>query len=417
MPLTKHFHYKNNELYCDRLRVRDIARKIGTPFYLYSASSFREQFLSLQKALKSLKPLICYAVKANSNIAILNLLAKLGAGFDIVSGGELFRALKAGADPKKIVYAGVGKTRSEIREAIRVGIFSFNDESLPELALINKEAKRVRKVVRVALRINPDVDAGTHKKITTGRAENKFGIDLKTAEKIFLSCGKFSNLLLSGVHVHIGSQILDSKPFLKAYKRVLDFVSRLEKKGIKIDTLDLGGGLGIVYRNEKPLNLARYGRQVSVLFKNKKLKILLEPGRFICGNSGALVTQVEFVKKAPKKNFIVVDAAMNDLARPAIYEAYHEIVPANAKKKSKRIKADVVGPICESGDVLGFARTLPEPEAGDLLAILSAGAYGFSMSSNYNSRPRPAEILVDGSRMKIIRKRETHQDLIKGESL
>ncbi len=415
MPLNQFFYFKKGELHCEGLPVSKIAGKVETPFYLYSQSSFQERFLSLKKALKPLDPLICYAMKANSNLAVLKTLVKLGAGLDIVSEGELFRALKAGCHPRRIVFAGVGKSESEIRAALKVGIFSFNVESKPELAFICKIAGQMGKKARVALRINPNVDAKTHKKITTGKAENKFGIDLDTAERIFLKQDRFPNLDIRGIHVHIGSQITRPEPFEKALRRVLAFVRSLEKKGVVIDSLDLGGGLGIRYHKEHPLTPQEYASRILPLLKNTPYKIICEPGRFISGNSGILVSQVLYTKRSRTKNFVIVDAAMSELIRPSMYEAYHEICPVKKIPGREVIKADVVGPICETGDVLGYNRTLQESEPGELVAILSAGAYGFSMSSNYNARPRPAEILVKGNKFKVVRKRETLQDLIRGE--
>jgi len=415
VPLNKFFYFKKGELHCEKLPVSKIAEKIETPFYLYSQSSFEERFLSLKKALAPLNPLICYAMKANSNLSVLKTLVKLGAGLDIVSEGELFRALRAGCPPKRIVFAGVGKSGSEIRAALRAGIFSFNVESKPELIFLCATAGQMGKKARVALRINPNVDAKTHKKITTGKAENKFGIDLGEAERIFLKQHKFPNLEIKGIHVHIGSQITRPEPFEQALRRVLAFVRRLEKQGVKIDSLDLGGGLGIRYHQEHPLTPQEYASRIIPLLKGTSYKIICEPGRFISGNSGILVSQVLYTKRSRTKNFVIVDAAMNELIRPAMYEAYHEICPVKKIKGRATLKADVVGPICETGDVLGYNRTLQEAEPGELVAILSAGAYGFSMSSNYNARPRPAEILVKGNKFKVVRKRETLTDLIRGE--
>jgi diaminopimelate decarboxylase len=354
-------------------------------------------------------------VKANGNLSILKTLIRLGAGLDIVSGGELFRALKAGCPANRIVFAGVGKTEAEIQTALQAGILSFNTESEPELDRINRVASRLKKKTRIALRINPDIDAGTHAKITTGKAGNKFGISFKECTRILKNRHRYPWLLMKGLHVHIGSQIIEPAPFKKAFEKLLKFADSLKKQGISIDSLDLGGGLGIRYCGKEPLTPEAYGALAVKILKNKNYKILLEPGRFIAGNSGALVTQVQYLKKTEVKNFIIVDSAMNELVRPAMYEAYHEIVPVKKPAGGKKIKADIVGPICETGDVLGYSRLLPEPKSGDLFAILSAGAYGFSMSSNYNARPRPTEVLVKGSTFRIIRRRETFQDLIARE--
>ncbi len=409
------FKYKNNELCCEGVAVKDLAAKYGTPLYVYSYDTFIGHYLKLKKAFAAVKPLICYSVKANSNLAILKALVDKGAGLDIVSGGELFRALKAGCGPRKIVYASVGKTDSEIEEAIRHDILFFNVESLPELENINRIASWLGKIVSVAIRINPDVAPKTHQYITTGKLTNKFGIELTAAENILLLGADFRHIKINGIHIHIGSQITDGAPFVEAVKKVILFIAKLKDKGINIEYLNIGGGLGIIYKNEKPQTADEFARKILPLLKDSKLKIIMEPGRFIIGSAAILVTKVLYIKKTPLKNFVIIDGGMNDLIRPALYEAHHEIVPLSVGRVGKTMKVDVVGPICESGDFFAKERNLPELKAGDYIAVMCAGAYGFSMASNYNSRCRPAEILVKGAGVKLIRKRETREDLIDNE--
>jgi len=411
------FKYKNNQLYCEGVKVEELARRFGTPLYIYSYQTLIDHFMKLKTALRQLNPLVCYSVKANSNLAILRALVDKGAGLDIVSGGELFRALKVGCPPEKIVYASVGKTASEIEEAIRRGILFFNVESLPELANINQIAKRLNRRASVSIRINPDVEPATHKFITTGKITNKFGIDFNTAYKIFLIGLNFSNIDILGLHIHIGSQITSSAPFVSAIRKLAGFIRRLQARGIKIEYLNIGGGLGIVYDKETPQTAEKFAAKIIPLLENTGLKIILEPGRFIVGNAGILVTRVLYVKSTPKKKFVIVDAGMNDLIRPALYDAYHQILPIrytlNAIRSSEKV--DVVGPICESADFLAKARKIPRVKEGDYLAVMSAGAYGFSMSSNYNSRKKAEEVMVVGNKTFIIRKRETYNDLIRNE--
>jgi diaminopimelate decarboxylase len=409
------FKYKLNRLFCEEVAVGDLVREYRSPLYVYSYNTFIGHYLKLKKAFAQVSPLICYSVKANSNLAIIKALVAAGAGLDIVSGGELFRALKAGCKPEKIVYASVGKTASEIEEAIRKGILFFNVESLPELENINRISGRLKKKTSVAIRINPDVAPKTHHYITTGKLTNKFGIDLDTAQKILLLGKKFTHLDISGIHIHIGSQITDGAPFVEAIKKVIAFISGLKTKGIDIRYLNIGGGLGIVYHNEKPQTADEFAGKILPMLKASGLKIIMEPGRFIIGSAAILVVKVLYIKKTPLKNFIIVDGGMNDLIRPALYEAHHEIVPLKASRRSRTVKADVVGPICESGDFLAKERALPELKEGDHIAVMCTGAYGFSMASNYNSRCRPAEILVQGRQVKEIRKRESLQDLVRNE--
>ncbi len=411
------FRFRKNELYCEGVKVSLLAEKFGTPLYVYSHKTLVEHFDKLKKAFADLKPMICFSVKSNSNLAILKSLVSRGAGLDIVSGGELYRAKKIGADPKKIVYASVGKTEAEIREAIKCGIFSFNVESLEELDSINQLAGRLKKRARVCIRINPNVDPETHRYITTGTIESKFGVDFDTARIIFLNRDNFKNVSLIGLHVHIGSQITQVRPYLAVLERAGLFVSELKRMGIGLEWFNIGGGLGIIYNDEKPQTAEEFAGKVKPILKKIGLRVILEPGRFIVGNAGILATRVIYTKDTKIKRFVVVDAGMNDLIRPSLYEAYHEIVPVlnPADKNFDVKKTDIVGPICESGDFLAKARQLPRFKSGVLLAVMSAGAYGFSMASNYNSRRRAAEVLVKGNKFYLIRSRETYSDLVRSE--
>jgi len=411
------FKYKRNFLYCENIKVSDLAGRFGTPLYVYSYHTLIGHFLKLKTAFHSRNPLICYSVKANSNLAILKALVDKGAGLDIVSGGELFRATQAGSPGERIVYASVGKTDREIEEAIRRKILFFNVESAAELENINRISKKLNTITQVAIRINPDVEPKTHKYITTGKLTNKFGIDFKSAYQIFLLRRALSYVKISGIHIHIGSQITKSQPYLAAIKKVIEFVETLRKKGIFLEYLNIGGGLGIVYDRETPQTAENFAKKVLPLLKRSKLKIILEPGRFIVGNAGILVTRVLYLKSTPKKKFVIVDAGMNDLIRPALYGAYHNILPLHSTQYSVRgtEKVDIVGPICESGDFFAKDRRLPRLKEGDFLAIMGAGAYGFSMASNYNSRCRAEEVLVVKDQVFIIRKREAREDLVHNE--
>ncbi|MFH0771347.1 MAG: diaminopimelate decarboxylase [Candidatus Omnitrophota bacterium] len=410
------FKYKDNELYCEDVKVSDIAKKIPTPFYLYSYKTLIDHYRKLRDAFDSMKPLVCFSVKSNSNLAVLRALVKNGAGLDIVSGGELYRAKLTGVNPKKIVYAGVGKRPDEIRDAMRFGILFFNVESEDELRQIQKTAASLKKKVNAALRINPDIIPKTHRYIATGKAETKFGLDFDTAHRIFNSQSDYPNIDIRGVHIHIGSQILDAAPFLNAIKKVLRF---LNDRRITVDHLNIGGGFGIIYSMENAQTAKSFAQKVLPLLKKSRLKIILEPGRFISGNSGILVTKVVYTKTTPKKKFIIVDSAMNDLIRPSLYEAYHKIAPVRVKDVGEDgcEKVDIVGPICESGDFLGKERLLPPIEQGELLAVMGAGAYGFTMSSNYNSRPRAAEVMVIDGKFYTVRERESYRDLVRGEKI
>jgi len=410
------FKYKGNHLYCEYVRIEGLAQRFGTPLYVYSYHTLIGHYLKLKTAFDSLKPLICYSVKANSNLAILKALLDKGAGLDIVSGGELFRASQVGCPVEKIVYASVGKTDREIEEAIKKKILFFNVESVGELENINRISERLNRITRVAIRINPDVEPKTHKFITTGKITNKFGIDFKNAYNIFLLRNNFSNLNICGLHIHIGSQITESAPYVAAITKMVEFIRRLRRKGIGLEYLNIGGGLGIIYNKETPQTAQKFAKRIMPLLKKTGLKIILEPGRFIVGNAGILVTKVLYIKNTPKKTFVIVDGGMNDLIRPALYDAYHNIIPLRVRRhKSRAVKVDVVGPICESGDFFAKDRKLPRLQEGDYLAVMGAGAYGFSMSSNYNSRPKAEEVLVVKGREFVIRKREHYQDLAANE--
>ena len=410
------FRFIDNELCCEKVRISDIARKVDTPFYLYSHKTLIDHYMKLRVAFRSIRPLICFSVKSNSNLAILRALVKKGAGLDIVSGGELYRAKLSGVDPKKVVYAGVGKKPNEIEEAVRFGILLFNVESEEELAAIQAIARRLKRRVGVAIRINPDVMPKTHSHITTGKGDTKFGLDFETAHKIFNSRWKYPDLAIKGVHIHIGSQIVDAKPFQEAIKKVVDFI---DENRIEAEYFNIGGGLGIVYALEHPQTADHFARNVLPILKKAKLKIILEPGRFISGPAGVLVTRVIYTKRTPRRNFVIVDSGMNDLLRPSIYAAYHKVVPVqSAHFNSQDLeRVDVVGPICETGDFLAKDRLLSQARSGDLLAVMGAGAYGFTMSSNYNSRPRAAEVLVMGKRSYVVRSHESYRDLVRLETI
>ena len=410
------FSFKDNEFYCEGIRVAEIASKVDTPFYLYSYKTLMDHYKKLKAAFKPINPLISFSMKSNSNLAVIRALVKGGAGLDIVSGGELYRARLAGVDPKKVVYAGVGKKPDEIRDAIKFGILFFNVESEDELDEIQRMAHKFGRKVNAALRINPDVIPKTHHYVATGKGGTKFGLDFDTVHKIFNMRWKYPNLNLNGVHVHVGSQILDAGPFEDAIKKILEF---LKTRRIEVEYFNIGGGLGIMYSIENPQTANNFAKKVMPMLKASGLKIILEPGRFISGNSGVLVTRVVYTKRTPRKKFVIVDSGMSDLIRPSLYEAYHKIVPVRVAENSSETceKVDIVGPICESGDFLGKDRFLPQVSRGDLLAVMGAGAYGFTMSSNYNARPRPAEVMVIGKDFYIVRRHETYKDLVKGETI
>ena len=407
--------YRDRTLFMDEVPLADVAAKAGTPCYVYSAQAILGNYRAYDKAFGAQPHTVCYAVKANSNLAILSLLAKAGAGFDIVSGGELFRVLKAGGDPKKIVFSGVGKLLRRSMPALQAGIFVFNCESEPELALIDALAHRHGVHARVAMRVNPDVDAATHAYISTGRLAHKFGIDISDAEAIYERACQFENLLIEGVSCHIGSQLMNPEPVMEAVDRVLGLIDRLRMKGFDIRHADLGGGLGVAYKPEDATpKICSFIAQICSRLKDRGLHAMIEPGRSIVGAAGVLLSRVLYRKTTGDKDFVVIDAAMNDLMRPALYSAYHEILPVRETNAPKS-KVDVVGPVCETGDFLAKDRELPEVMPGDAIAICTAGAYGFVQSSNYNSRPRAAEILVEENSWRVIRKRETYEDLVRGE--
>ncbi|HBO83415.1 MAG: diaminopimelate decarboxylase [Deltaproteobacteria bacterium GWC2_42_11] len=411
------FNYKGNKLYAEGVPIERIVKKVGTPCYVYSKKTLVRHYHAFDDAFRDVPHLICYSVKANSNIAVLKTFIKQGSGVDIVSGGELFRALKAGVNPKKVVYSGVGKREDEIEYALKTGVLMFNVESPEELRAINNIAKRLKKKAGFAIRVNPDVEPKTHPYISTGLKKNKFGIETNQAIREYIYAkNNLKNLVPIGVDCHIGSQITQLTPFVNAIKKTSDIIENLRNEGIDIKYLDMGGGLGITYDKEAPPHPGKYGKAVIDETKKLGITLIFEPGRVMAGNAGILVTRVLYTKKGTQKNFIIVDAAMNDLARPSLYGSYHAIKPVKKSNSKKEITVDVVGPICESGDFFAKDRELPVFKSGDLMAIMSAGAYGFSMSSNYNSRPRAAEVMVDGNKFFIIRERESYKDLIKGES-
>jgi len=410
-----YFNYKDGQLYAEDLAVDAIAKEYGTPAYIYSRATLERHWHAFNDAFDDHSHLICYSVKASSNIAILNLFARLGSGFDIVSVGELERVLKAGGDPQKIVFSGVGKRVDEMERALDVGIRCFNIESIGELERLNAVAKRMDEIASISIRVNPDVDAQTHPYISTGLKDNKFGIDINTVEDVYLQAKEMENINIKGIDCHIGSQLTDIAPFMDALERIIGLAERLEEQGISIKHLDLGGGLGVRYKDEEPSLPSDY---ITELFTNEKLKnyeVIIEPGRAITANSAILLTQVEYLKHGDEKNFAVVDAAMNDLIRPALYQAWQEIIPV-VEESSDPQNYDIVGPICESADFLGKDRELSLKQ-GDYLAVRSSGAYGFTMSSNYNTRPRAVEIMVDGEKSAIIRKRESIDSLFADEYL
>ena len=409
------FHRVNDELYCERVPVSRLAAAVGTPVYIYSYQTMVDHFRKLEEAFRVARPLICFSVKANGNLAILRLLVRSGAGLDIVSGGELYKALRAGCPPSRIVFASVGKRPEEIQEALRKRIFCFNVESVPELEAIDAAARRLKTVARVALRLNPDVEAHTHRYITTGVAESKFGIDPRTTLQLVRRHASFAGVRLTGIHLHIGSQITRPQPFVEAIRRAATIIERGRRFGAKLEWLNLGGGLGIIYKDERPQTPQQFAGAVLPILRPLRVRLILEPGRFIVGNAGILLTEVLYVKRSRGKRFAVVDAGMNDLVRPALYGAYHEVIPAGPAVRASNGQAryDVVGPVCESADVLAHDRRLGTIRSGQLLAVMGAGAYGSTMASNYNGRLRPAEVLVRGSKWACIRKRETFADLVR----
>jgi len=411
-----YFNFKDNDLYCEDTSLRSLVEKWCTPLYLYSHRTLCRHFEVFDSAFERYPHLVCFSVKANSNLALLNIFIAQGGGADVVSGGELFRVLKAGIDPKKVVYSGVGKTEGEISFALEAGILMFNIESSEELKVINQQAKELHTKAPISIRVNPDIDPKTHPYISTGLKKNKFGIDLSRSLEEYRFARSLEHIEIIGVDCHIGSQITETGPFVEALRKVKTLIFALRQEGIAIKYLDLGGGLGITYAEEVPPHPNEYARAILNEIQGQALTLILEPGRVIVGNAGVLVTKVLYTKTTQEKNFVIVDAGMNDLIRPSLYNAYQEVVPI-AKTTEERYTADIVGPICESGDFLARDRVMTKVHKGDFLAIMSAGAYGFAMSSNYNSRPRPAEVLVAGKDSFLIRQRESFEDLIRGETI
>jgi diaminopimelate decarboxylase len=423
------FNYRDNKLFCEESDLAQIAEAYGTPLYVYSQQTVLDHFQRLNAALKGLDHEICYAVKANSNLALLRLLAESGAGFDIVSGGELYKVLTSGGSASKCTFAGVGKTREEIAYALHNEVLSFNVESEGELLAIQEIAKSLDKIAPIALRVNPDVDAATHKYISTGKSQNKFGIGLDRIEAVYEIAAGLNHVKIVGIQTHIGSQIRESKPFVEALQKLVPLVKRLRER-YGIEFFSIGGGIGIVYEGslesgreewwsdqttKQGMTIEEYVSAVGPLLADIGIRVLLEPGRFLVGNAGILLCRVLYVKETPAKRFVIVDAGMNDLIRPALYDGYHEIIPVERNPKLDPIIADVVGPVCESGDFFALDRKIAGCQSGDLLAVMSAGAYGFSMASNYNSRPFPAEVLVNGDNYQLIRRRQNYADLVELE--
>jgi diaminopimelate decarboxylase len=412
-----HFTYREDELYCENVPVQKIAAEIGTPFYLYSHATLTRHFNAFSEAFTGMKKLICFSAKANTNLAVLKLFATAGCGLDIVSGGELFRGIQAGFTPDRIVYSGVGKRVDEIDYALKSDILMFNLESLDELKLINQRAGQLNQRARIAIRVNPDVDPKTHPYISTGLMKNKFGIDTAAALEGYRLAGSLENIEITGIDCHIGSQITEAGPFEEALKSIKTLIQQIKSElGIQIQYIDMGGGLGITYADETPPSLKEYAKAFLKNLEGMDLTLILEPGRVLVGNAGILVTRVLYKKAGKAKNFVIVDAAMNDLMRPTLYNAFHAIEPV-VRNQAPLTVADVVGPICESGDFLAVDRNLTEASADDLLAVMSTGAYGFVMSSNYCSRPRVAEVMVKDNQYHVVKQRETYQDLVKGESI
>lgn len=411
------FHYRNGELCCEAVPLTRIAKELGTPCYVYSHTTLVRHFRAVDQAFQDTPHIVAYAMKANSNLALLRLLASEGSGADIVSGGELHRALKAGVPPQKIVFAGVGKSRGEVRYALESDILMFNVESSAELLALDEAAAEMGRRARIALRINPDIDPKTHPYISTGLKKSKFGISADRALEEFELAASLRHIEVVGVHKHIGSQLTDVAPFAEALKKILALVEELRQRGTNIRYINIGGGLGITYADETPPHPKELAAAVAPLVRDQDCVLIMEPGRVIMGNAGILMTRVLYIKDGPSKKFVIVDAGMNDLIRPSLYGAYHEIRPVREDPDPKTAVVDVVGPVCESGDFLATDRSLPEVKAGDLLAVMSAGAYGFVMASNYNSRPRPPEILVKDGEIHVIRARESYDDLVRGESI
>jgi diaminopimelate decarboxylase len=411
-----YFEYKKGELHCEGIPVREIAEKVGTPFYLYSYHTLVRHFKVFDEAFEGIPHLICYSAKANSNLALLRLFVNLGGGVDVVSGGELFRALKSGADPRKIVFSGVGKKEEEIEFALQVGLLLFNAESFQEIERINEISGRLGKKAPLSIRVNPDIDPKTHPYISTGLKQNKFGIDILQAREAYRLAFSLPHLKVIGIDCHIGSQLVQVDPIVEALKKLKGLVKDLREEGMEIQYLDLGGGLGITYEDEEPPHPVEYAASILEEIRGFDCTLILEPGRVIVGNAGILVSKVLYTKANEEKRFLIVDAGMNDLVRPSYYGSYHQILPVKQEPREEQV-VDVVGPICESSDFLAKGRTLQELRPEELIAVMSAGAYGFSMSTNYNSRPRVAEVLVRDKEMFVIREREDYEDLIRKERI
>lgn len=411
-----YFEYKQGELYCEGVPVSRVAQQVGTPFYLYSYRTLVRHFKVFNEAFEGIPHLVCYSMKANSNLALIRLFVNLGGGVDVVSGGELYRALKAGANPEKIVFSGVGKKQEEMEYALKAGILMFNVESSMELQAIHEVAGRMNKKAPISIRVNPDIDAKTHPYITTGLKQNKFGIDILRAPMAYRLASELPNLKIVGIDCHLGSQLVEVEPFVEALKKLKRLVDDLRNEGMEIRYLDLGGGLGITYSDEEPPDPVEYASSILDEIRMFDCTLVLEPGRVIVGNAGILVSKVLYTKENEEKRFIIVDAAMNDLVRPSYYGSFHQILPVR-KENREEIVADVVGPVCESADFLAKGRNIPKLNPGELIAVMSAGAYGFSMSTNYNSRSRVAEVLIRDDEIHVIRKREEYEDLIRGEEI
>jgi len=405
------FTYKNNQLYAENLTIAQIAKEVETPFYCYSKSSLIENYQNFAQAFKGIDYKICYAIKANPNINIAKIFADFGAGIDAVSQGEIYRALQAGIDPKKIVFAGVGKTKAEMEFALKNGVEEFSVESEPELFLLSQVAEKLNLKAKIALRVNPNVDAKTHSKISTGKKGDKFGIDIEDTPRIYQLAKNLAGIEVFGISTHIGSQITTLEPFAKAFTKIKDLCLELRSQGFKIDNLDLGGGIGILYNEETPILIQDYADLIKELIKDLNISLTIAPGRALVGSSGALVSEIIYVKKTADRDFLIIDAAMNDLMRPGLYDSYHKVIPVT-QKVGEESKFDIAGPVCETTDILAKNRHLANPQAGDLIAFLSAGAYGASMSSEYNSRPLIPEVLVDNNKFKIIRRRPSYKEMV-----
>jgi diaminopimelate decarboxylase len=413
---SDYFTYKENKLFCENLSIEEIAHNVSTPVYIYSKNYMADRYSELANVFKSINHKIYYACKANYNINIIKLFNDLGAGIDVNSAGEYYRAIKAGVDPKNLIFSGVGKTKEEIKLALENNLFIIKAESFEEIELINKIAGDLKKIAPIAIRVNPNVDPLTHPYISTGLAENKFGVDETVAEEIFIKSSRLENIKLLGIDMHIGSQITTIEPYIESIKKLVKLVKSLKTQGVNLSHIDIGGGMGVKYNDENPFTAEEFSSAIIPILEESGCEILFEPGRWLTANAGCLIGEVLFVKNNLDKNFLVVDAAMNDLLRPSIYKAYHHIQPIDVSPR-ETIIADIVGPICESGDFLGKKREILKPATGDLLAVMSSGAYGIVMASNYNARRRPAEVLVDGSKFSIIRKRETFDQLSQNEEI